>query len=177
MSEATVRYTVVEAKVWRRDDGLTASIHGACPWTLPSEKPRWDLVTVGWTVRDNRLGTVGVGLLPWSTRAEAEDWVAKTHEVIWGWAMAEARAKAREHDTRAAFAKHVDRVQARAKWVRSLRPDDREQLLLDLIHTMDGKEWSADTAEEIAWVFENYGWEFDGPDERESGEPACKEKR
>lgn len=69
------RYEVIEAKVWRRDDGRTVSPYGACPWTTDSEKARWTLVSVGFTVRDLWSGTIGVGRKPWTERADAQAWV------------------------------------------------------------------------------------------------------
>lgn len=74
----SVRYTVIEYKVWKRDDGATASPYGACPWTSDAEEKRWTLVTRGWTVRDNVRGTVGICKPPWKTKEEAEAWVVET---------------------------------------------------------------------------------------------------
>jgi hypothetical protein len=71
----TKRYEVIESKSWLRDDGRTASIYGAVPWTTSSEEPRWKMVTRGFTVRDNVRNTVGIGRQPWATRAEAQAWV------------------------------------------------------------------------------------------------------
>ena len=71
----TDRYDVIESKVWKRDDGATASPYGASPWTSTAEEKRWKLVTRGYTVRDNESGTVGIGRVPWATRAEAQEWV------------------------------------------------------------------------------------------------------
>lgn len=69
------RYEVIESKSWKRDDGATASIYGAVPWTSSSEEKRWKIVPRGFTVRDNVSGTVGIGKQPWATRAEAQAWV------------------------------------------------------------------------------------------------------
>lgn len=71
------RYEVIESRVWMRDDGLRASIYGACPWTNDADKQRWQLVTQGWTVCDVRSNTVGLGRAPFKTREEADTWVAK----------------------------------------------------------------------------------------------------
>ena len=71
------RYEVVESKVWRRDDGRTASPYGALPWETESEKARWHLATRGYTVRDNVSGTIGIGRVPWETLAEAQKWADK----------------------------------------------------------------------------------------------------
>lgn len=53
------RFDVIEKKVWLRDDGKRASVFGAVPWTTQAEKDRWAMVSDGWTIRDNLLGTVG----------------------------------------------------------------------------------------------------------------------
>lgn len=71
------RYEVIESKAWKSDDGRTASIYGAVPWTSPSEEKRWKMVTRGYTVRDNVSGTVGIGRQPWQTRSEAQVWADK----------------------------------------------------------------------------------------------------
>jgi hypothetical protein len=71
------RFDVIESKVWQRDDGATASIYGSLRWVSESEKPRWTMVTRGYTVRDNERGTVGIGRQPWKTREEAQAWVEK----------------------------------------------------------------------------------------------------
>ena len=73
------RYEVIESKAWKRDDGATASIYGAVPWTSPSEEKRWKIVTRGYTIRDNVSGTVGIGRQPWSTRGEAQAWADKAN--------------------------------------------------------------------------------------------------
>jgi hypothetical protein len=71
------RYEVIESKMWKRDDGASASIYGAVPWTSAAEEKRWKIVTRGYTVRDNVSGTVGIGRQPWKTREEAQAWVDK----------------------------------------------------------------------------------------------------
>jgi hypothetical protein len=71
------RFEVIESKVWKRNDGATASIYGAVPWLSPGEEKRWKMVSRGYTVRDNDRGTVGIGRQAWATRAEAQAWVDK----------------------------------------------------------------------------------------------------
>lgn len=66
------RYEVVESKRWEGPNGRKVSPHGACPWATDAERSLWSLVTVGWTVRDTRTGTIGVGRVPWKDRAEAQ---------------------------------------------------------------------------------------------------------
>jgi len=58
--------TVVKSLVYRRDDGLQASIYGACPWQSEAEKARWTLVERGYTVRWDD-GRVGCYAGPWPT--------------------------------------------------------------------------------------------------------------
>ncbi len=70
------RYTVIESLVWvNTHTGQRASTFGAIPWTDPADRPSWTLQAVGYTVRDNRLGTVGIGRKPWDTREQAQQWV------------------------------------------------------------------------------------------------------
>jgi hypothetical protein len=71
------RYDVIESRRWKRDDGRTASIYGAVPWVSDAERGRWAIESVGFTVRDNQRGTVGIGRAPWPTREEAEAWVSR----------------------------------------------------------------------------------------------------
>lgn len=68
--------TVIEHREWRRDDGMLASVYGAVPWTSAAEKPRWTMISRGWTwKRDD--GGVGLGRPPASTKAEADAVAAK----------------------------------------------------------------------------------------------------
>jgi hypothetical protein len=76
------RYEVIESKTWKSDDGRTASIYGAVPWTSSSEEKRWKIVTRGYTMRDNVNGTIGSGRQPWKTRAEAQEWVDKANKRV-----------------------------------------------------------------------------------------------
>jgi len=71
----TMRYEVIESRRWQRDDGTTASLYGSVPWVSDAERARWAIVTVGYTVRDNQRGTVGIGRAPWATQSEAQAWV------------------------------------------------------------------------------------------------------
>ena len=68
----SMRYDVTKSQVYQRDDGRTASIRGACPWTNETERARWTLVDRGWTIRDLRHGTIGNGQKPFATREEAQ---------------------------------------------------------------------------------------------------------
>lgn len=68
-------YDVIESKVWQHDDGRRVSIYGAVPWQGPAQRERWNMVTVGWTVREQRTGQVGIGRKPWATEQDARQWV------------------------------------------------------------------------------------------------------
>lgn len=67
-----MKYEVIPAMLYRRDDGRTASPYGASPWTSEAEKARWTLEQCGWTVRNPHTGIIGVGRLPWATQGAAE---------------------------------------------------------------------------------------------------------
>ena len=71
------RYEVIPSRVYKREDGLKASIYGACPWNSDAEKARWQCVVQGWTVRDNHSNTVGMGRPPFATKEEAEAFVTR----------------------------------------------------------------------------------------------------
>lgn len=66
------RITVIPSRVYIRDDGKSASMYGSSPWGSPEEKKRWALVEQGWTWRDNRSNTIGLGRVPAKTEAEAQ---------------------------------------------------------------------------------------------------------
>lgn len=72
------RYEVIPSRRWQSNAGRTASVYGAVPYRSDAEKARdgWQVVTVGWTIRDNARGTVGICRPPFSDRADAEAWVA-----------------------------------------------------------------------------------------------------
>ena len=89
------RYEVIESKAWRCDDGRTASIYGAQPWTSVLEAERWKIEPRGFTVRDNVSGTVGIGRAPWPTRAEAQAWVDSANADYEGRLKESAAARAR----------------------------------------------------------------------------------
>lgn len=72
-----MKYEVIESKVWRHDDGRTASIYGAVPFHSERERKFWQVETRGWTVRNTKTGVVGVSLPPWKTREEALEWAIK----------------------------------------------------------------------------------------------------
>ena len=66
-------YEVIESKRWKHTDGRTASVYGAAPYL--SDRKAWTVETVGFTVRNNKTETVGIGRAPWKTQAEAQAWV------------------------------------------------------------------------------------------------------
>ncbi len=71
------RYTVIPSRHWLHTSGAKASPFGACPWAQESERANWTLVTSGYTVKNNREGTIGIGRVPWATEAEAQTWADK----------------------------------------------------------------------------------------------------
>ena len=68
---AAPAFEVIPSRVWKRDDGRSASIYGAVPWLSDAERPRWAMVATGWTVRNPITGQVGVGRPACATEAEA----------------------------------------------------------------------------------------------------------
>jgi len=68
-----VRYETVTAKSWKNTrTGATASIYGAVPYTNSKDEPDWEIIDVGFTVRDNKTMRVGIGKPPYETKAEAD---------------------------------------------------------------------------------------------------------
>jgi hypothetical protein len=73
-----VNYEVIESKSWRNNvTGARASIYGACPWTSERERPEWEIVVNGFTVRNPYTGEVGVCRPAWATREAAEKYAAE----------------------------------------------------------------------------------------------------
>jgi hypothetical protein len=68
-------YEVIESKAWKHKDGRTASLYGAVPYLSDAEKQNWKIETLGFTVRNNKTNTIGIGRTPWATKAEAEAWL------------------------------------------------------------------------------------------------------
>lgn len=74
------RYEVIPSVRWfHKPTGRTASVYGSCPWFDGTAEADWERQVTGFTVRDNRRNTVGIGRKPWETREEAEAWVAAEH--------------------------------------------------------------------------------------------------
>lgn len=70
------RYEIIESRVWiHATTGAKVSPYGAAPWCSEADRPNWTLTAVGYTVRDNRMGTVGIGRVPFLTREQAQVWV------------------------------------------------------------------------------------------------------
>jgi hypothetical protein len=65
------RYEIIEAKRWVHVNGATASIYGSCPYMSDNDKPNWSIQTVGWTIRDNKTNTVGMGRKPFDSMYDA----------------------------------------------------------------------------------------------------------
>ena len=71
------RYDIIPAKRWIHTDGRTASIYGAVPYTSEAEQASWSIQPVGFTIRDNKTNTVGLGRMPFKTIEEANAVLAK----------------------------------------------------------------------------------------------------
>jgi hypothetical protein len=69
------RYEIIDSRHWKHASGATASLYGAVPWSNEADRVNWRIVIVGYTVRDNVRGTVGIGRKPFETYNEAETWV------------------------------------------------------------------------------------------------------
>lgn len=79
MRKRKSRWEGMPYRVYVRDDGKRASIHGAVPWTSEAEKSRWNMETYGWTVYDSHTGTYGIGRPPFKTEAELNEWLDKEY--------------------------------------------------------------------------------------------------
>lgn len=69
---STPRFEVIPSRRWSGPNGRTASLYGALPYTSDSESHLWKVEDVGYTVRDNVNGTVGVGRPPEKTEEAAQ---------------------------------------------------------------------------------------------------------
>jgi len=67
-----MRYKVIESKHWVRDDGITASLYGSCPWYSDTEQSRWKIKSNGFTIHDTKTNTIGLGRKPFKTSLEAK---------------------------------------------------------------------------------------------------------
>ena len=69
-------FEIIESKQWvNHMTGQTASIYGAVPYVNDNEKQHWAITVRGYTVRNVKTGTVGIGRAPWKTEQEAIDWL------------------------------------------------------------------------------------------------------
>jgi hypothetical protein len=65
------RFELEVAKRWVNTDGRTASVYGSCPYVSDADKANWTIVNVGYTIRDNRTNTVGMGRKPYESKYDA----------------------------------------------------------------------------------------------------------
>jgi hypothetical protein len=72
-----MKYEIVESKQWICVDGRTASIYGSVPYTNDTDKSNWSIEVVGYTIRNNNTGTVGLGRKPFKTMYEAVEHLRK----------------------------------------------------------------------------------------------------
>ena len=71
------RFDVIPSKAWRnKTTGQKVSPYGAAPWQSPSERGNWELIDQGFTIRDNKLNTVGMGRPPFKTAQDAQALIA-----------------------------------------------------------------------------------------------------
>jgi hypothetical protein len=72
MAAVRPNHEVVPYRVYVRDDGITASIHGAAP----RQMERWHIEQRGWTTFNSLTNQYGTGRAPFKTREEAEAFAA-----------------------------------------------------------------------------------------------------
>jgi hypothetical protein len=73
-----MKYEIIESKKWvNTATGATASIYGAAPYTNDKDRVFWSIEVVGYTIRNNDTGTVGLGRLPFKTMYEAVEHLRK----------------------------------------------------------------------------------------------------
>jgi len=73
-----MKYEIIESKKWVNTvTGETASIYGSMPYTNDTEKANWSIEVVGYTIRNNDTGTVGLGRKPFKTMYEAVEHLRK----------------------------------------------------------------------------------------------------
>lgn len=66
------RYEVIESKKWfNYKTRQSASVYGAVPYQSDEEKKDWEIVTGGYTIKDNKTNTVGSGKPPFETKQAA----------------------------------------------------------------------------------------------------------
>lgn len=80
-NNTTKRYEIVPALQWYNHlTGATVSIYGACPYHSDVEKMQWKIRQNGWTIRDNKTNTIGMGRPPFVFRHEAEKFLSILEE-------------------------------------------------------------------------------------------------
>jgi len=66
------KYEIIPHRYWyNRKTGARASLYGAVPWTNSTDAQEWERVIDGWTIRNNKTGTVGTYRTPVATMGEA----------------------------------------------------------------------------------------------------------
>jgi hypothetical protein len=70
------KYEIIKSKQWVNiNTKEKASLFGAVPYINDSEKQNWVIKEFGWTIRNNKLNTVGIGRKPFVTYFEALNWI------------------------------------------------------------------------------------------------------
>jgi hypothetical protein len=72
-----MKFEIIESKHWRHSAGMTASLYGAVPWTSEADRQNWSVQVVGYTLRNIKTGTVGIGRKPFKTYEEAVEFVSQ----------------------------------------------------------------------------------------------------
>lgn len=73
-----MKYEIIESKRWINTiTGQTASVYGSVPYTNDKENANWAIEVVGYTIRNNDTGTVGLGRKPFKTMYEAVEHLRK----------------------------------------------------------------------------------------------------
>ena len=68
-------YRVIESRRWKHINGRTVSFHGSVPWMGEYDKQDWHVEITGWTIYNERTGTIGIGRVPFKTEQEAQNWI------------------------------------------------------------------------------------------------------
>ena len=77
-----MRYEVIESRRWKNSaTGATASLYGAAPYVSDRDRADWHVETVGYTWRNLKTGTIGLGRAPAKTREEAETVAARLNSM------------------------------------------------------------------------------------------------
>lgn len=78
-----MRYEVIPSRCYQhKETGMKASLCGAHP-AADGNTDAWEVIQVGWTVRDHKRNVVGIGRQPWATKEEADTWAKEQNGLRW----------------------------------------------------------------------------------------------